>query len=365
MIKSFVVKMKPVKYEDKGLKNLLNYLKDEKRHKAGIINFKELSDAENFFNKTFVAIQHYEAKRKFYGIAGRGIKSYADSYIFTIPPEFYEKAKEPEKLKNLTLNILKKFHKQMQQIFEYEKEKLKEKLKNTTDEKERNKILKELEKYKEFIDYKTFVKNIFVNIHTNKHIHLNIIVPRIYKLGGGEYFSNRITNRKNFINKIKKQWNLAVMEELGINYEDYKPKTKFHKGYKNQYFKELIEKNNKVLEKIEEKEEEIKKLAELLELKRSEIKEYTKKILEETKELKEENNRREEIIKAFQLMIRYYKSIADKIQKNQLKGLLKDYNKVKEKIKIIKELTTNKHLIEIAEEIENNINTWQSQGLGL
>ena len=156
-----------------------------------------------------------------------------------------------------------------------------------------------------------------------------------------------------------------MLEELNINYEDYKPKTKFHRGYKNQYFKNLIEENNKVLEKIEEKEKEIKKLAELMELKRSEIKEYTKKILEETKELKEENNRKEEIIKAFQLMIRYYKSVADKIQKKQLKGLLKDYNKIKEKIKIIKELTTNQFLRSIAEEVEENINTWQSQGLGL
>jgi len=364
MIKSFVVKMKPVKFEDKGLKNLLSYLVDKKRHKSGIINFKELSDAEKFFNKTFVNIQHYEAKKKFNGLAGRNIKSYADSYIFTIPPEFFDKANDPEKLKKLTLNIIKKFHNQMKKIYEYEKEKLKNKLENATDEKEITKLKKELEKYKNFIGFDTFVKNIFVNIHTNKHIHLNIIIPRIYSMGNGQYFSNRITNRKNFISKIKQQWNLAVLEELNINYEDYKPKTKFHRGYKNQYFKDLINKNNKTLEKIEEKEKEIKELKEIIELKRSEIKKYTSEVLKETKELKEENNRREEIIKAFQLMIRYYKSIANKIQKKEMKGLLKDYNKVKEKIKIIKELTTNQNLIGIAEEVENNINTWQSQSLG-
>ena len=266
MIKNFVVKVKQIKHKDAGLRNFINYLCDEKRHPDGIVNFNKTFEKEKFFKNTLKNIVNFELEKKLNKKAGRKMESYADSFIFTIPPELRDKmilGKEKE----ITEELIKKLYK----LF--------------------NSILKN--EYNLDIDINTFLKHIFINIHTNKHIHFNFVMPRVIDLGKEKYFSNRITNRKRFLHLAKASWNQIIFEKLGVSTDDYQPKTKLKNGYKNQYMKDLINENNKILEKnievkkkVEEDIEKMKKLDEWLGMKKKEIKDEVLKLEKEKKKKK-------------------------------------------------------------------------------
>ena len=326
MIKNFVVKVKQIKCKDKGLRNFINYLCDEKRHPDGIINFKKISNNETFFKNTLKNIINFELEKKLNKKGGRKIESYADSFIFTVPPELYNKL-DLEKEKEITIELLNKLYKLFNNILETE--------------------------YNKKISFNTFIKHIFINIHTNKHIHFNFVIPRVIDLGNNQYFSNRITNRKRFLHLAKAAWNQIIFEKLGLSIEDYKPKTKFKRGYKNKYFKNLIEENNKILkenqkikEEVEEELEKIKKLKDYIEMKRSEIKKEVEKLIKENKE-------KEKIAKAFQLMIRYYKSLNEKILNKEMKIELKDLRKLERKIEELEKLSPGSKIQKIIDEVKN------------
>ena len=313
MIKNFVVKVKQIKHEDRGLKNFLNYLEDEKRHPNGIVGIEKFNK-KNFFKQTILNITEYNLNKK----SGRKSTNYADSFIFTIPPIYQEKGEEKLKeiLNKLVSDIYKQFNEQLEE-----------------------KITKE-----------EFLNQIFINIHKDKkHIHFNVVFPRVIKIKD-KLISNRITNRKKFLHNIKNKWTYNLTKNLNVSIEDYKPKTNFKKGYKNQYFKKLIEENNKAIEKIKEKEEEIKQLDELLKLKRSEIKNYLDQITKE-------NERKEKIVKTLNLIIRYYKSLITAQEKNDMKKILSEYKKLQRKINEFNELNIkNKHLNNIKNNIEKESN---------
>ena len=300
MIKNFVVKVKPIKYEDKGLKNFLNYLEDEKRHPSGIIKIKQFNKSR-FFKNTILNITEHQINRK-----GRKSKNYADSYIFTIPPNLYNKISNNKKvLKNI--------------------------LKDLTDS-----IYTELKKDFPNITKEIVLKSIFLNIHTDKkHIHINVVFPRVFKIQE-KLYSNRTTGRKKFLNNIKKHWNTNLLKNLNISIEDYKPATKFKKGYKNKYLKEEIEK--------------IIELKDLIEKQRKEIKETLQKI-------EEKNKQKEEIVKKMTLVIRYYKKFKEYINKQEKEKAKQEYFKAKNKIKQLQKnklgKTTEKILNEITEDLNN------------
>ncbi len=316
MIKNFVVKVKQIHYESKGLKNFLKYLEDEKRHPDGIIKIKGFSK-ENFFKNTVLNITEYNINKK----SGRKSKNFADSFIFTIPPLYEEKGKE--KLKKILNNLVEDIYKQFNDQLE------------------------------EKITKGNFLKQIYINIHIDKeHIHFNVVFPRVIKVGN-KLISNRITNRKKFLHKIKQYWTHNLVKNLNVSIEDYKPSTGYKKGYKKSFLKEDLEKINEIkkenegiLKEIEEKKKEIKNLDEFLKLKRSEIK-------TELEELLNENKRREEIVKALGLAIRYYKNFVNNIQKKDMRKILKNYKNFKEKIKILKEIEIkNNNIKEIVSEME-------------
>ncbi len=310
MIKNFVVKVKQIQHQDKGLRNFLGYLEDEKEHPEGIIKIKKF-DKDNFFKQTILNIVEYNLNKK----GGRKSTNYADSFIFTIPPAYEKRGKE--KLKEILNNLVEDIYKQFNSQLEQE-------------------ITKE-----------DFLKQIYINIHIDKkHTHFNVVFPRIIRIGN-KLISNRITNRKKFLHQIKNRWTYNLTKNLDVSIEDYKPSTKFKKGYKNKYFKDLINQNNEVLEKIEEKEKEIKKLDELLKMKRNEIKTELEKLLKE-------NKRREEIVKALGLVIRYFKNFTMGIQKKEMNKILKNYKNLKNKINELKNIEIkNNNIKRIVEEIEN------------
>jgi len=332
MIKNFVVKVKQIKHRDKGLRNFINYLTDKKRHPDGIINFNKTFDKEKFFKNTLKNIVNFELEKKLNKKAGRKMESYADSFIFTVPPELYNKV-DLEKQKEITLELIEKLYKLFSSILKNE--------------------------YNLNIDKNTFIKHIFINIHTNKHIHFNFVMPRVIQLKNGEYFSNRITNRKRFLHLAKAQWNQIVYEKLGVSTADYQPKTPLKKGYKSKYLKELIDENNEILEKnnevkkeVEKSLEKMRKLDEWQAMKRKEMKEEVLKLVKEHKQ-------RNKIARSFNLMIRYYNSIAEKILNNEQQIKINDLWNLENQIKDLEKLNTNKILASVINEVKQQTKTFK------
>lgn len=332
-IKNFFVSVKAVKFKEKGLRNIINYLLDKKRHPDGIINLKKLSDGEKFFLKTVEYVEKMELYKSWNGKAGRKIQSYADSFCFAFPKGL--EIKNTEEYKKIIIDLLKKLY------FHF------------------NQILKE--EGKKEISFNEFISSIFVNVHTNKHIHINILFPRVFKLKEGGLYTNRITNRKKFLTRAKASFNAVVKENFNLDIKDYKPATDFKRGYKSIYFKEKIEEINKekkeleeIKKDIEDKINEFYSLKELVEMKRKQIQEETKKIIKDIQ-------RREEIAKNFQLIIRYYKNFITKIKNNEIKGIIKEYNKLNNKIKEFEEINKNKKLKEIIEEIKEDTEKYKNK----
>ena len=313
MIKNFVVKIKQVKYEEKGLRNFLNYLEDEKRHNNSIIKIKDFNK-NVFFKNTIMTITEHNLMKKH----GRKSTNYADSFIYTIPGEYRKKGMK--NLEEITKKLIDDIYTQFNSQLDEDKK----------------------------IEKKDFLKQIFINIHNDKkHIHFNVVFPRTLKKGN-IFIQNRITNMKKFLINTKKQWTYNLTKNLNVNIEDYKPKTKFKKGYKNQYFKDLINENNETLEKIKEKENEIKNINELMKLKKDDLKIEVEKLLKE-------NNRKEEIVGIFAKIVRYYKNFMIGIQKKEMSKILKNYNNLNKQIEKIKETEIkNKFIKEIIFNIEEN-----------
>ena len=301
MIKNFVVKVKPIKYEDKGLKNFLNYLEDEKRHPNGIIKIKQFNK-ENFFKNTILNITEHQINKR-----GRKTKNYADSYIFTIPPNLYEKISNDKKvLKDILKTLIDNIYEELREDFPDLK---------------KNELTKQL----------------FVNIHTDKkHIHINVIFPRVFKIQE-KLYSNRTTGRKKFLNNIKNRWNANLLKNLNISINDYKPTTKLKKGYKSKYFKEQIEK--------------IIELKELIEKQRKEIKETLTK-------LEEKNKEKEEIVKKMTLIIRYYKKFKKYLEVKEKEKAKQEYFKAKNKIKQIEKHKLGKTTKKILNQIKGDLNSY-------
>jgi hypothetical protein len=328
-IKNFFVKVKGVKFKEKGLKNIINYLSDKKRHPDGIITTK-LSDGETFFLKTIKDIEKNELEKSWNGKAGRKVQSYADSYVFAFPKGLEIKNEEYQKI---ITDLLKKLHYHFNQILEEEKNKT--------------------------IDFNTFASSIFLNIHTNKHIHINLLFPRVFQLKD-QLYTNRITNRKKFLTRAKASFNETIKNNFDLDVKDYKPQTNFKRGYKSIYLKNEIEKINKEKEEleivkndIENKINEFYSLKELIEMKRKQINEETNKILKA-------NEKNEEIANNFQLIIRYYKSFVTKVKNHEVKGIIKEYNKLNNKIKEFEEINTISTLQKITNEVKEETKKYKN-----
>jgi hypothetical protein len=329
-IKNFFVKVKSVKYGDSGMLNLLRYLTDEKRHPKGIVNFSKISDWETFYKRVYRNINEYNVLKRLNGVKGRNVGSYGDSYIFSFPKNLKI---ENEKMKKITNELLK-------MLYEQFREQLRE-------EGQKNKVECD-------ISYDDFVKNVFLNIHTNEHIHINIVFSKIIPITDLEtnkkfYYSNRISNRKKFLNVSKGIFNKIILNNFNLDIKDYEPQTNFKRGYKSIYIKDKMEKLDKKITELKNEEQKVEnKLLELedfMEMKRQQRKEETKKILEK-------NEKIEEIVNNFHLLIRHFIRYMEKVEKKELKGLSKDYNNIMSKIEVLEGLTNNQKIRKMTKQIE-------------
>lgn len=329
-IKHFLVKVKNIKFKDKGLKNLIKYLIDKKRHPNGIINFNQF-DSETFFLNVCKSIEGNEKKKLLNGKGGRKIESYGDSYVFSFPPSLKDKLTE-EKIKKITPKLINKLYNLFNQLSE--------------------------ENGNEKIDLKTFLKYIFVNIHTDQHTHINIVFSRIFQTKENIYLSNRVTNRKKFIELSKHIFDEIIEENFQLKKQLYNTKTNFKKGYKSIYIKDKMNELDKKITELKEEEERVEKkvleLEDFMEMKRSERKKEIEKIIKE-------NEKREEIENNFQLVVRYYNSFTKKLQTNEMKGIRRDYNNITEKINKLEELTKNNQIRKITNEIKQKTNQYKTK----
>jgi hypothetical protein len=323
-IKNFFVKVKPIKFGESGMLNMLRYLVDKKRHSSGIVNFSKLSDWETFFKRVNRNINEYNVLKRLNGVKGRNIGSYGDSYIFSFPKGLKI---EEEKMKKIVNKLITMLY---------------------------NQFKSQIEDDKCDISLNDFVDNVFLNIHTNEHIHINIIfskiIPLIDKESGKKfYYSNRITNRKKFLNVSKGIFNKIILDNFELDVKDYQPTTNFKKGYKSIYLKDKMEKLDKKITELKNEEERVEKkileLEDFMEMKRSKRKEETKKILEKGEKI-------EEIVNNFHLVVRYFSKYMEKIEKKELKGLSKDYNLIMEKVEILEGLTKNTQIRKMTKKIE-------------
>jgi hypothetical protein len=333
-IKNFFVKVKSVKFGENGMLNILRYLTDEKRHPKGIVNYERFK-WEQFFKRTYNNINEHNIQKKINGIRGRNIGSWGDSYIFSFPKNLKI---EKEKMEKIIKELLK-------MLYEQFREQLRE-------EGQKNGVECD-------ISSNDFINNIFLNVHTDKHIHINIIFSRIIPLidkksGKKFYYSNRISNRKKFLNISKGIFNKIVLDNFNLNVKDYKPQTNFKKGYKSIYLKEKMEKLDKKITELKNEEEKVEKkvleLEDFMGMKRQQIKEETEKLLKQ-------NEKRKEIVNNFQLLLRYYDRLITKTEKKEMKGLSKDYNLIMEKVEILEGLTKNRHIQKMTKEIEEKTKT--------
>jgi hypothetical protein len=329
-IKNFFVKVKPIRYGENGMLNMLKYLTDEKRHPKGIVNFSKISDWETFFKRTYKNVNEHNMLKKMNGIRGRNVKGWGDSYVFSFPKGLEIEKEKMKKIVNELLTML----------YEQFRKQLKEEGKKSEIECD--------------ISLNDFIENVFLNVHTNEHIHINVIFGKIIPIkdlenGTKFYYSNRISNRKKFLNISKGIFNKIILDNFELDVKDYKPQTNFRKGYKSIYLKDKMEKLDKKITELKNEEQKVEnKLLELedfMEMKRQQRKEETKKILEK-------NEKIEEIVNNFHLLIRHFIRYMEKVEKKELKGLSKDYNNIMSKIEVLEGLTNNQKIRKMTKQIE-------------
>jgi hypothetical protein len=330
-IKNFFVKVKPIRYGENGMLNLLRYLTDENRHKEGIINYERFK-WEKFFKRVYNNINEHNIQKKLNGVKGRKIESYGDSYIFSFPKNLkIENEKMDKIIKELITMLYNQFYEQLK---------------------------KECSECN--ITLNNFIDNTFLNIHTNEHIHINVVFSRIIpitKKGEKLFYTNRITNRKRFLSISKGIFNKIILDNFQLDIKDYEPQTNFKRGYKSIYIKDKMEKLDKKITELKNEEEKVEKkvleLEDFMEMKRSERKEKTKKILEKGEKI-------EEIVNNFHLLLRYFDRLITKTEKKEMKGLSKDYNLIMEKIEVLEGITQNTQIRKMTKKIEEK--TKQSYG---
>lgn len=292
MIKSFVVKVKSVKWKEKGLRNLLNYLEDPKRHKTTKIIKLNKFKKNSFLKNTLLNVYEKEINKK-----GRKISSYATSYVFTLP-----KGIKPSKEQYIKL---------INSIIDY--------------------FAKELG-----IDRKSLESQIYINIHHQSNSHINVIVPKVLRVGNS-LITFDLTKKK-YLATSKAFWSAILLQHMDLDIEKHIPKSQnkiIKKGNIPQGLSKKIDKY------FEEKEKKVEKELEILNKKRKEI----KKMVEQ---LEKENQKKEQILKTFATLVRYSKNYLETLKE-------KEYYKALKKAKDLKKEKISTKLKEHIENIEKKI----------
>lgn len=217
-IKSFFVKTQRINDKITGVGKYINYLEDKNnsRHADNeIIKIHNLS--KNFFNicnKNASNLDYQNSEK-----GGRKVQSYAQSFDFSFPPGV--KVNE-EDYKELSIIII---------------DSLKEILPNLNE------------------------NEIFMNVHKNINInnnespgHLNLLVSRVsFDKNTNKYVNNLDLDKFKVLGKLKKEFNLFIVNKYELSTENYVPK-KHKKGENKPLWLARKEKNEEIIKEINNNE---------------------------------------------------------------------------------------------------------------
>lgn len=193
---NWVTVSEAVKNEHAGLCTYLNYLvaEDHKNHinKTRIVPIH--NSINGFINNCIKQVTNRNLIRAKNKKGGRNLTSYAQSFLFSLPPE-------------ITL-----FDHQWKLIAKH--------------------IFSDLADYLA-IDQKTLLKHSFINLHDEDKQHINLVVSKVI-----EEQVVRDIQRKAVIKLLKYSFNAAVLKYGNYNNESYIPTTKRDKRYKKHYYLE-------------------------------------------------------------------------------------------------------------------------------
>lgn len=200
-MKNFVVITQPIKDQAKGLTNYLSYLVSSKhknhRDKTRIVPIH--STIKKLLKNCIEQITDRNLERKKAKRGGRDITSYAQSFIFSLPPDIHLNDKE---WKQVAMSI-----------------------------------------FCDLADYLNFPKttlsnNCFINLHDQDNQHINLVVSKV--INGSVCIG---IQKKAVLAMLKQSFNSAVLKATNINHLTYKTKTRRAKRYTNNFYqknKEII-----------------------------------------------------------------------------------------------------------------------------
>jgi len=198
MIKNWTVISQPVKKKSRGLAEYLHYLNNphHKNHTGKTDIYAVYGSAKTFYTNTINAVAERgkitAAKRR----GGRSIASFAQSFVFTLP---HQKKNRPTVWQ--WRNIAKKLTRDICDFTE--------------------------------LSVTELNNNLFINIHDQSNPHLNLVISKVI---GGEV--RKELQKKSIINLLKKSFNQAVIQELGLSNFDYEPESKNSRRTSIEYYKQ-------------------------------------------------------------------------------------------------------------------------------
>lgn len=203
MLKNWTVITQPIKNRGLGLRKFLRYLVSEshKNHKSKTTIKPIFGNIDRFHLKTVFNITKQElitAKKK---KGGRGFNSFAQSFVFSLPPA-------------LPIKIT---HQQWQNIS--------------------RDIIKELSLFLNLTP-KDLKDHLFMNLHEQDNPHLNLVIAKVINAE-----TRTELQQKSIVRVLKHAFNLAVLEHTRLDHTQYQPKTRRKKRYNKNFY----DKNKQVI----------------------------------------------------------------------------------------------------------------------
>lgn len=195
-MKNFVVITQPIKDQTKGLTNYLSYLVSTKhknhRDKTRIVPIH--STIKKLLNHCIGQITQRNLERKKAKKGGRDICSYAQSFVFSLPPDIYL---NDEQWKQVAMSVFC-----------------------------------DLANYLN-LPKTTLSKSCFINLHDQDNQHINLVISKVIN---GKVCKD--IQKKAVLALLKQSFNSAVLKTVNINHLTYKTKTSRAKRYTNSFYQE-------------------------------------------------------------------------------------------------------------------------------
>lgn len=181
MIKNFFVKTQTIKGKRQGLINYINYLRsnEHKNHIERTEKIIPIWDKEYFIDNTLQSVINKEIQNKMIGKGGSSFQSYRQSFCLSFPTDVREDILTDDVLTDIYKNVISDLFKKM-----------------------------EIPRTKENL------QKVFGNVHFNKNIHINIVIPKVINNKTFDF------SKKSIMELVKKSFDNQC-SLIGLNKQDY------------------------------------------------------------------------------------------------------------------------------------------------